>query len=121
MPLPLATEPKLTLVGPVMVPLLTKSAPLRSRELPKTFKLPPGLMVMREPPPETRLLTVLSSDALLLMLITPSLEKAVVASDAELRVMLPLETLMPPSHDKAAELVRLPPLVKLTKLVAPVG
>src|SRR5882724_143721 len=121
MPLPLATEPKLTLVGPVMAPLLTRSAPLRSRALVETFREPPGLMVMREPPPQTRLLAVFTSDALLLMLMTPSLEKAVVARVPELRVMVPLETLAPPSQERAAELVRLPPLVKLMKFVGPTG
>src|SRR5215212_3174706 len=99
------------LVGPETVPLLTSSAPLRFRELVETLRVPPGLMVMREPPPLTRLLMVLMSDEPELMVMTPSLEKAVVESVLELRVMIPLEVLTPPSQDTGAELATAPPLV----------
>src|SRR5215208_5560178 len=121
MPLPFATDPKLTLVVPEMAPLFTSSAPLSSSELPVTLSAPPELMVMRELPPLVRVLPVFRRVAPLLSVITPSLEKAVVVSVMEPSVILPLEELIPPFQVRAVLAVKFPPLMKLLRNVVPVA
>src|SRR5687768_1326035 len=104
-----------------MVPLLTSNAPLSSSGKVERFSAPPGLMVMREPPPLTNGFPELARVAPLLMVMTPSLLKAVALRVLALSVTTPLELLTPPSQVSGPLLVRLPPLMKALRKVVPVG
>src|SRR2546422_8321980 len=103
-----------------MVLLLTRRAPLRSSALVETSRVPPGLMVMREPPPLVRLFPELLIAPPLLMVIAPVFSKALMLA-VLLMAREPAAVLKPPSQVRGAELTKLPPLVKLTRLVGPVA